>query len=86
MYFTLMDSFKDCLRESKTFYIKVEAVGGGIYRSSNIPIDLLEDVVGDIDLVQVDGIGLTIWDRELRSSITFARGMIFSVVIVYNVE
>lgn len=79
-----MESFKDQLREGKTFIIKVDLMDGSSYFSSKVPMDLLEDVVGDIDMVQVEGIGLTIWDKDRGSSITFAKGTISSVEINYS--
>lgn len=83
-YFAGMESFRDNLKVSKTFRIVVKLVDGTIESSSSVPMDLLEEAVSDIMMVEGEGVGLTIWDRDLSKSITFGRGQIMSVSIEYS--
>jgi hypothetical protein len=79
-----MESFRDNLKVSKSFRICVKLVDGSYESSSSVPMDLLEEAVGDIMMVEGEGMGLTIWDRESNKSITFGRGQIMSVSIEYS--
>jgi hypothetical protein len=81
---TIMDSWKDNLRLSKSFKICVYLVDGTKEISSNIPIDLLEEALTDIAMVESEGIGLTIWNKDMGNTVTIGKGQVMKVVIVYN--
>jgi hypothetical protein len=82
-YYVGLRSYQDSVEVGKSFIIEVYSVGK-VQRSSAIPMEMLEEVMEEVEIVRVGGMGISIWCHEISKLVVFAPGSVERVDIIFN--
>jgi len=84
-YYLDFESFKDLTNKAKSFMLVVYS-GGKVNQSSAIPIIALDDVMVEVDLVRMEGAGISIWKHSGSDGqvTTFPPGTVEKIDIQIN--
>ena len=83
-YYIDFQSFKDTIKNSKSFALTVIPKQGNAVISSFIPIEVLDEVMVDVDLVRNESNGISIWIHSGGARlVTFAPGTIDRIDVIF---